>query len=261
MQARGWALRPRGSAARLPAHEHAFQRGDGRDRRFRSSSRICALSMLRAIRSTQKENGDVAQLMGRWADPANPMSYGYQEVISGFCYVSAAYLHWKITGDEAFMKEFYPSVKKALEYSFTQRPDLGPSQIIAMPPHRAARLERYRVVRRSFHVWLRNPPRRPAFGRGRNAEAVGAGHGRYRRGQQHLDVSDRRRQRGHAEVSVERRPLPRLQRYEDGQDSGRLLLAYNSTVSIGRISAACPGSSPRKMFAACSQLCARKFAI
>ena len=43
----------------------------------------CALSLLRAIRSTQKENGDVAQLMGRWADPANPMSYGYQEVISG----------------------------------------------------------------------------------------------------------------------------------------------------------------------------------
>lgn len=95
-----------------------------------------ALSLLRAIRSTQRENGDVAQLMGRWADPANPMSYDYQEVISGFCYVSAAYLHWKITGDQVFMKEFYPSVKKALEYSFTQRPDLGASQIIAMPPHR-----------------------------------------------------------------------------------------------------------------------------
>ena len=74
----------------------------------------CALSLLRAIRSTQRENGDVAQLMGRWSDPANPMSYDYQEVVSGFCYVSAAYLHWKITGDEAFMKEFYPSVKKAL---------------------------------------------------------------------------------------------------------------------------------------------------
>jgi uncharacterized protein (DUF608 family) len=95
-----------------------------------------ALSLLRAVRSTQRENGDVAQLMGRWADPANPMSYDYQEVVSGFCYVVAAYLHWKITGDESFMKEFYPSVKKALQYSFTQRPDLGPSQIIAMPPHR-----------------------------------------------------------------------------------------------------------------------------
>jgi len=95
-----------------------------------------ALSMLRTIRSTQRENGDLAQLLGRWADPANYMSYDYQEVMSGFCYVSAAYLHWKITGDTAFMQEFYPSVKKALQYSFTQRPDLGPSQIIAMPPHR-----------------------------------------------------------------------------------------------------------------------------
>src|ERR1035437_8285852 len=44
-----------------------------------------AVSMLRAIRSTQRENGDVAQLMGRWADPANPMSYDYQEVAPGVC--------------------------------------------------------------------------------------------------------------------------------------------------------------------------------
>jgi uncharacterized protein (DUF608 family) len=95
-----------------------------------------AVSMLRAFRAAQRENGDVPQLMGRWADPANPMSYDYQEVVSGFCYMVAAYLHWKITGDNEFMKEFYPSVKKALQYSFAQRPDLGPSQIIAMPPHR-----------------------------------------------------------------------------------------------------------------------------
>jgi uncharacterized protein (DUF608 family) len=96
----------------------------------------CAVSMLRGYRWTQKENGDIAQLMGRWADPANPMAYDYQEVMSGFCFVSPAYLHWKITGDDAFMREFYPAVRKALEYSFSQRPDLGPSQIIAMPPVR-----------------------------------------------------------------------------------------------------------------------------
>ena len=96
----------------------------------------CAAAMLRGYRSTQKENGDVAQLMGRWADPANPMAYDYQEVMSGFCFVSPAYLHWKITGDDKFMKEFYPAVRKALGYSFSQRPDLGPSQIIAMPPVR-----------------------------------------------------------------------------------------------------------------------------
>ena len=95
-----------------------------------------AVSALRAYRATQRENGDLAQLLGRWADVANAMAYDYQEVIVGICYAIPAYWHWKITGDDAFMKEFYPSAKKALEYSFTQRPDLGPSQIIAMPPVR-----------------------------------------------------------------------------------------------------------------------------
>ena len=52
------------------------------------------------------------------------MSYDYQEVVSGFCYVTAAaFTHWKVTGDEALMKDLYPSIKKALQYSFTQRPD------------------------------------------------------------------------------------------------------------------------------------------
>ena len=125
VQARRRAVCAGGIAARVPAHEYAFECGHGGADAFILFPRL-ALSLLRAIRSTQRENGDVAQLMGRWADPANPMSYDYQEVVSGFCYVSAAYLHWKITGDVAFMKEFYPSVKKALEYSFTQRPDLGP---------------------------------------------------------------------------------------------------------------------------------------
>ena len=97
-----------------------------------------SVSGMRAYRATQKENGDIAQLLGRWADVANPMAYDYQEVIVGSCYAMPAYLHWKITGDAEFLKEFYPSLKKALEYSFTQRPDLGPSQIIAMPPFRPA---------------------------------------------------------------------------------------------------------------------------
>ncbi len=93
-----------------------------------------ALSGMRAYRATQKANGDIAQLLGRWADPANPMSYQYQEVMIGGCYTIPAYWHWKITGDDEFLKEFYPSAKKAMERAFNRRPDLGPSQIIAMPP-------------------------------------------------------------------------------------------------------------------------------
>jgi uncharacterized protein (DUF608 family) len=94
------------------------------------------VSALKAIRATQRPNGDLAQLLGRWADPANPMSYDYQEVVVGACYMVQAYWHWKIHGDDEFLKEFYPSAKKALEYSFSQRPDLGLTQIIAMPPYR-----------------------------------------------------------------------------------------------------------------------------
>ena len=40
-----------------------------------------------------------------------------------------------MTGDEEFLKEFYPSAKQAMEHSFNRRPDLGLSQIIAMPPY------------------------------------------------------------------------------------------------------------------------------
>ncbi len=96
----------------------------------------CMVSSLAAYRATQKENGDIAQLLGRWSDPANAMAYDYQEVIVGACYVVQVYWHWKIHRDAEFLKDFYPSAKKALEYSFTQRPDLGPAQSIAMPPFR-----------------------------------------------------------------------------------------------------------------------------
>jgi uncharacterized protein (DUF608 family) len=96
----------------------------------------CNVSSLRAVRATQKENGDLAQLLGRWADPANPLAYDYQEVVVGACYMVQAYWHWKIHSDDEFLKEFYPSAQKALEFSFSQRPDLGLTQIIAMPPYR-----------------------------------------------------------------------------------------------------------------------------
>jgi len=95
------------------------------------------VSCMRAFRASQKENGDVAQMLGRWMDVATPMAYQYQEVMLGGCYMTPAYMHWKITGDDEFLKEFYPSVKKAMERAFNRRPELGPSQIIAMPPFEA----------------------------------------------------------------------------------------------------------------------------
>jgi uncharacterized protein (DUF608 family) len=41
---------------------------------------------------------------------------------------------WKTTGDDEFMKEFYPSAKRLLEHSFSMNKDMGYEQIMAMPP-------------------------------------------------------------------------------------------------------------------------------
>ena len=69
------------------------------------------------------------------------MSYDYQEVISGFCYVSAAFLHWRITNDDAFMKlKVYPPLKSTQYHLRSVR--TWALQIIAMPPHRE-HAERY----------------------------------------------------------------------------------------------------------------------
>jgi len=94
-----------------------------------------AASIMRSFKAAQKENGDVPCLLGRWADPAVPLAYGYQEVMNGANYMLQLHRHWKATGDKEFLKEFYASGKQALEHSFNRRPDLGLSQIIAMPPY------------------------------------------------------------------------------------------------------------------------------
>ncbi len=96
----------------------------------------CNVASLKTFRAAQRENGDLPQLLGRWADPAHPMAFDYQEVVVGACYLMQVYWHWKIHGDDEFLKDFYPSAKKALDYSFSQRPDLGLTQIVAMPPYR-----------------------------------------------------------------------------------------------------------------------------
>jgi len=94
-----------------------------------------AVSIMRSFKAAQKENGDLPCLLGRWADPATPLCYGYQEVMNGANYMLQLHRHWKVTGDAGFLKEFYPSAKQALEHSFNRRPDLGLAQIIAMPPY------------------------------------------------------------------------------------------------------------------------------
>ena len=94
-----------------------------------------AVSVMRCFKAAQKDNGDLPCLLGRWADPATPLCYGYQEVMNGANYMLQLHRHWKATGDREFLKEFYASAKQALEHSFNRRPELGLSQIVAMPPY------------------------------------------------------------------------------------------------------------------------------
>ena len=45
-----------------------------------------ALSLLHAIPRGAEGKRRCCAAMGRWADPVNPMAYGYQEVITGLLY-------------------------------------------------------------------------------------------------------------------------------------------------------------------------------
>ena len=113
------------------------------------------------------------------------------------------------------MKEFYPSVKKALEYSFSQRPDLGPSQIIAMPPHRPHAWNDIEWFEdRSMYGYVTHPGGlRLAGAEMLKAWAQVMGDtGEVQR----LDVLIAAGKEALQKISVERRSLPRLQRYENG---------------------------------------------
>jgi len=92
-----------------------------------------ALSSLRAVRAGQNAQGQLPFRFGPWMEMAAPGIYGAQEVMAPGNYMTQLYWQWKATGDDSFLKEFYQSAKRKLEYSFGLNPDLGLSQIIAMP--------------------------------------------------------------------------------------------------------------------------------
>ncbi len=93
-----------------------------------------ALSTLRAFRAAQNEEGNIPCVLGLWMDVAFPLGYEYQKVMNPGNYLGQLHWQWKSTGDDAFFKEFYPSAKSLMEYSITLHKDMGPEQILAMPP-------------------------------------------------------------------------------------------------------------------------------
>ncbi len=93
-----------------------------------------ALSNLRAFRAAQNAEGNLPSVLGLWMDVALPLGYEYQEVMNPGDYLGLLDWQWRSSGDDDFMKEFYPSAKRLMEYSITLRKDMGLEQIIAMPP-------------------------------------------------------------------------------------------------------------------------------
>ncbi|MHB1460957.1 MAG: GH116 family glycosyl-hydrolase [Armatimonadota bacterium] len=91
------------------------------------------LALLRAYKAYQRPDGDLPGILGQNLDATAPQAYGYQDVMAFPNYITQLSCYYKATGDKEFVKEFYPSAKKAIEFAMTQRPDLGDTQIVAMP--------------------------------------------------------------------------------------------------------------------------------
>jgi uncharacterized protein (DUF608 family) len=93
-----------------------------------------ALSTLRAFRAAQNEEGNLPCVLGLWMDVAFPLGYEYQKVMNPGNYLGLLHWQWKSSGGEDFLREFYPSAKRLMEYSISLRKDMGLEQILAMPP-------------------------------------------------------------------------------------------------------------------------------
>lgn len=98
----------------------------------------CGLSTLRGYKNYQFEDGRAPWIFGGCTAQTPPYNIstpakGYQTVLNGACYVVMVDRHWQISGDDEFLKEFWDSVKRCCDFSFTLRPAYGDSQILSMP--------------------------------------------------------------------------------------------------------------------------------
>jgi len=102
-----------------------------------------AISTLRGYKAYQFPSGTVPWIFGGitgaaakgyqetdGADMATP-SPGYQITSNGICYVDMLDRYWLRTGDDAVLREFYPSIKKNTIFTMNLRP--GPEGVISMP--------------------------------------------------------------------------------------------------------------------------------
>jgi uncharacterized protein (DUF608 family) len=95
-----------------------------------------ALSTLRAEKAYQSENGAPPMIFGgegAWTkgpEVATP-TLGYEVVLSTTCYVAMVDRYGLLHGDDRFVHEFYPSVKRSIEFMIDL--NRGPDGIVSMP--------------------------------------------------------------------------------------------------------------------------------
>lgn len=101
-----------------------------------------ALSTLRAYKAYQFPDGRPPWIFGGATaqDPEHRPPYeltkpipGYQTVLNGACYIVMADRYWRATGDDAFLAEFWESLKRCNDHSLNLRPGYGAAQVVAMP--------------------------------------------------------------------------------------------------------------------------------
>ena len=104
-----------------------------------------ALSTMRGYKAYQFTNGSAPWVFGgvigeakggyeptAGAEMASP-SPGYQSATTGPCYVDMVDRYWLRTGDDAVLREFYPSVKSNTIFTMSLRHGDGDANIISMP--------------------------------------------------------------------------------------------------------------------------------
>ena len=91
-----------------------------------------AWSTLRGYRHHMRADGAAPFQLGKWGLPdfLTP-SWDWQITLNGPCYVDLVARLWLRTGDDAVLREFYPSVKRNTTFTMNLRP--GPEGIISMP--------------------------------------------------------------------------------------------------------------------------------
>jgi uncharacterized protein (DUF608 family) len=99
----------------------------------------CALSTLRAYKAYQFQDGQMPWVFGGYTTSTPPYELviparGYQVALNAAAYVIMVNRYWRITGkDTEVLREFWESLKKATDFTFSCRPNYGMSQIVAMP--------------------------------------------------------------------------------------------------------------------------------